>query len=160
MMQRRSASDDHFDLLPFINILMCTLGCLLLIALSIASLSLAEAPEAWVQTGPGNGRTPVLLVWDGKALVGTFDSTPKCVPFTADGTPDAAACPANVPASPFGALQRYFLSVAAKQYALIAVRPSGFASFYGLKRAFTDAKITIGYEPIGQTKNVRLDVKR
>ena len=43
MRTRKSA--DHFDMLPFIAILMCTLGTLLLVTLSMAAVNL----------GPGAG---------------------------------------------------------------------------------------------------------
>ena len=40
MALRGSQQEDHFDLLPFIAILMCVLGTELLVTMSMAALSL------------------------------------------------------------------------------------------------------------------------
>lgn len=71
--QGEDFSRDHFDLLPFINILMCTLGCLLLVTLSIAALSLGpSAGEGWIasqrDSTPATRKQPVLIEWDGTAV--------------------------------------------------------------------------------------------
>jgi hypothetical protein len=81
---------DHFDLLPLIGILMCVLGCLLLVTLSMAAISLGVgAGEAWtpasgarmqaegLTTDPGGiaapktaaGKTAILIEWDGTTAV-------------------------------------------------------------------------------------------
>ncbi len=50
-MQQSDMDSDHFDLLPFISILMCVLGCLLLVTISMASLTMGlDAGEAWLPT--------------------------------------------------------------------------------------------------------------
>jgi len=47
----QSAEQDHFDLLPFIAIMMCLLGALLLVTMSMAAINIgagAGAGEGWV----------------------------------------------------------------------------------------------------------------
>jgi hypothetical protein len=81
---------DHFDLLPFIAILMCVLGCLLLVTLSMAAVCVGVgAGEGWTPvanpqtpiTRPGAGREgipgsdpvankiPILIEWDGTTAI-------------------------------------------------------------------------------------------
>ncbi len=65
---KSSRGRDHFDLLPFIAIMMCLLGCLLLVTISMASINVGVgAGEVWVPAGgeKGPGKTPILLEWDG-----------------------------------------------------------------------------------------------
>lgn len=149
---------EHFDLLPFINILMCTLGCLLLIALSMASLSLSSAGETWNPTN-GNGGTDkqaVLLVWDGRTIVAQINQDTLCVIWPTDNGTDASACPRNTKPGTFDQVLDYLRLNTGDHYALIAVRPSGFANFVRLRMTLTSARIDIGYEPIDQNKQVRL----
>jgi hypothetical protein len=45
---RESAEQDHFDLLPFIAIMMCLLGTLLLVTITIAVINIGiGAGEGW-----------------------------------------------------------------------------------------------------------------
>ena len=53
-----------------------------------------------------------------------------------------------------------FAAVAATQYPVLAVRPSGFTSFEDLASEFRARGIPIGYRPIGQQKSVDLTVRR
>jgi hypothetical protein len=149
---------EHFELLPFINILMCTLGCLLLIALSMASLSLSSAGETWNPTS-GNGGPPkqaVLLVWDGGTVIAQIDQNRICAAWPSEDGADAEACPHDTRRGTFDQVMDYLRDHREDHYALIAVRPSGFAKFVFLRRKLTEENIDIGYEPIDQKKDVRL----
>src|SRR5437870_2742034 len=70
--RREDLSKDHFDLLPFIAILMCTLGCLLLVTMSMAAISIGPgAGEGWIPVRdwfPG-AMIPILIEWDGSTAV-------------------------------------------------------------------------------------------
>lgn len=81
---------DHFDLLPFIAILMCVLGCLLLVTVTMSAVTMGiGAGEAWIPASAVKGKAttrerpdlpeglqdaragtlpatrPVLVEWDG-----------------------------------------------------------------------------------------------
>lgn len=43
--QHHRESEDHFDLLPYIAILMCVMACLLLVTMGLASTSLGSGLE-------------------------------------------------------------------------------------------------------------------
>jgi hypothetical protein len=156
----QSRGGEHFDLLPFINILMCTLGCLLLIALSMASLSLGSAPEDWRVVPDSDSasqhKVPILLTWDGKMIVAQLASDGLCMSWPPNLAMDQGSCPPGTKLSDFEALSTYLGSRKSTHYALIAVRPSGFENFRELTKALTAQGISIGYEPISQAKQVRL----
>src|SRR5438876_743227 len=65
---KKDQGKDHFDLLPFIAILMCVLGSLLLVTMSIAALSIGPSlGEGWIPKRDQNmaSKTPILIEWDG-----------------------------------------------------------------------------------------------
>ena len=56
---------DHFDLLPFIGIMMCLLGTLLLVTMCMAAINVgAGAREGWVPQPDPDAKIPVLIEWD------------------------------------------------------------------------------------------------
>ncbi len=159
-------SSDHFDLLPFIAILMCVLGCLLLVTMSIAALSIGPgAGEGWIpapDTKPG-AKIPVLIEWDGNTATIHRDgrkvqagwSKPSCA-LLSDGTNYPLK---QEPGSESSELRQFLKGLEkqrASHYALFAVRPSGFANFNRFADEFRCLKIDVGYEPIKQEKSVRL----
>ncbi|MGH9769906.1 MAG: hypothetical protein ACREAB_20980 [Blastocatellia bacterium] len=165
--RRDERNVDHFDLLPFIAILMCVLGCLLLVTLSVAALSLgAGAGEGWIPV-PDRERavkTPVLIEWDGK--VATIHRQGRKIQakwemselsririggewYTLSGL-DEKLDPE------LKKLLDELESRRATHYALFAVRPSGFDNFERFANQFRSRQIDVGYEPIKQQKPVRL----
>jgi len=162
----RSAEQDHFDLLPFIGIMMCLLGTLLLVTMSMAAINIgAGAGEGWVpQPAPGEQKIPVLIEWDGKYATwhseqglrkieenfieyAKFDG--QWIRFNSDGKGEKVTGPQPNPLDP---LVDYLKT----HYALFAVRPAGFRNFPRFASRFEDRKIEIGSEPIDQGKHVRL----
>jgi hypothetical protein len=189
---------DHFDLLPFIAILMCTLGCLLFVTLSVAALSIGPGRgEGWVpDKAEGTQKTPVLVEWDGTVAVLHREGhrikvrwhssgpdvppppPPGAAPGAPEGPPGAPAPPTppgppGMPGAPAGAapdaalsdpssqmtfdqMLDWFATNKATQYALFAVRPSGFESFRDFSDEFRNRQIDVGYEPIDQKRTVTL----
>src|SRR5271169_180348 len=71
----QSEEQDHFDLLPFIGIMMCLLGTLLLVTMCMAAINVgAGAREGWVPQPDPNAKIPVLIEWDGTYAVWHSDS--------------------------------------------------------------------------------------
>jgi len=161
MADRVSLQDDHLDLLPFINILMCVLGCLLLIAFSISGLSLAEAPEILAPTAGASGKTPVLMIWDGATLSTELDGVVRCAVWPEEKTSDGnipTTCPATAKTEDLDQILGYFRSHSDQKYPFIAVRPSGFVNLTAVIRRFEKERISIGYEPVAQNKRIELHV--
>lgn len=168
-MNRRRAErkTDHFDLLPFIAILMCMLGCLLLVTLSIAALSLgAGAGEGWIPVADREraAKTPVLIEWDGKMAtihrqgsktLAKWEPTDLSRVRIGDQWFTLSGKDENLDAE-LKKLLDELESQRTTHYALFAVRPSGFDSFERFANQFRSRQIDVGYEPIRQEKPVRL----
>lgn len=167
---RAAKSADHFDLLPFIAILMCTLGALLLVTLSMAAVNLGPgAGETWIPSPDASrsSKIPVLLQWDGNALIVNrgeeriqIDIPLQLYRDTPAGSAEEEMARQKV-RSGFARLESEVLDDLARRsdthYALFAIRPSGFETFDSLPSRFQARKISIGKEPIEQGKPVKLD---
>ena len=153
-MDSPGTSTDHFDLLPFISILMCVLGCLLLVTISMSAISMgAGATEAWSTHGLGVAgkatapKDPILVDWDGK--VATFqlpmrDLRAEWSAEKPEGTPAFQSALKNVEARK------------ASSFLLVAVRPSGFATLLPLLDVLRTTGVDVGYEPVEQGRAVAL----
>lgn len=169
---RARKSTDHFDLLPFIAILMCTLGTLLLVTLCMATVNLGPgAGEGWIPTIDPNRKvkTPILFQWDGDVLIVQRgkETLRIDIPFekylAAPNRSDEEKAYKEQMESGVSTLKSEILDGLQRDrethYALFAIRPSGFKSFGQLRSLFEERKITIGKEPIEQGKPVRLATK-
>ena len=158
-------TQDYFDLLPFIAIMMSLLGCLLMVTMSLASLSVGpNAREGWVPVADPNEKkqkTPVLIEWDGEIALIHDEATQVTVRWS---EPSGYLLPdeqwISIPGAKLDGWLRSFLERMSKQrdthYALFAVRPSGFKNFQEFADEFRGRKIDVGYEPILQNKPVRI----
>lgn len=145
-----TTSSEHFDLLPFIGLLMCVLGVLLFVTLTVAALALGpNVKEGWLPLdSQDRKKIPILLEWDGKSAVIHSGNQLKSIETFLD--PGDKNSPE---------LLSFLTEMTAKRkthYVLLAVRPSGFKNFQLLADEFRDKKVDVGYEPIPQDKNVRL----
>ena len=157
---------DHFDLLPFIAILMCLLGTLLLITMGMTAINLGPgAKEGWTILNDtiNKSKTPILIEWDGETAVihrntrqilAKWSSSTQKV-FTKNGK--------SVQFSDSLSLDSALWNVIVElkrdhnfKFALFAVRPSGFKNFNLFAEEFRNRNITIAKEPIEQDKKVRI----
>jgi hypothetical protein len=158
-------SKDHFDLLPFIAILMCMLGCLLLVTISIAALSMGPgAGEGWMlmRDSQNDSKKPILIEWDGAAVTFHWKNQKlklKWAPTSQVRLGDtwySLKSDSEADRPEFDKLLDELANQRQTHYALFAVRPSGFASFNRVANEFRSREIDVGYEPISQEKPVRL----
>jgi hypothetical protein len=165
MSARADAAKDHFDLLPFIAILMCMLGCLLLVTMSVAALSMGPgAGEGWIPTRDPSQTTkiPVLIEWDGTNLLVHRNGQQEQIKWTKPSTFEFQGMTLlrkDDKAEENPALDRLYSDLQTSNsthYALFAVRPSGFDDFSLMVSTFRSRDIEVGFEPIGQSKPVRL----
>jgi hypothetical protein len=150
MTSREPAREDHFDLLPFIAILMCVLATELLVTMSMSTISVgAGAAEGWVPTiDPERpGKVPVLVEWDGEAAVLHADEARERIALEVQG---------GQPSAGLDRLLKYIEPRRDTHYALFAVRPRGFENYFRLAGEFRKRNITIGDEPVEQGKTIRL----
>jgi hypothetical protein len=165
----QSAEQDHFDLLPFIAIMMCLLGTLLLVTMCMAAINIgAGAGEGWVLEPDAAAKKPVLIEWDGQFATWHSEQGLQRIEnnfieyamvrghwlrFDPNGRE------ALVPGPQPNALDPLLDYLAARQkthYALFAVRPGGFHNFRKFSARFAERGIDTGSEPIEQGKPVSL----
>lgn len=141
-----SAEVDHFDLFPFISILICTLGCLLMITMSVVALSLGPAAaEIWKIEG-GRGKLPVLIEWDGEEI--TIHPRKVRLPWA------IATRHGGRNDSEFGRLIGKLREQRERRYLFVAVRPSGFGNLHHLLALLERQQVRVGFEPIEQDRKV------
>lgn len=145
-------------MLPYIALLMCLLGSLLLITMSMASINIgAGAGEGWISPlgSSDTKKTPLLVEWDGEKV---SIQDPKGLKQISLGRETRTWWNSNGDFKSREMLD--FLEEMARQregsYVLFAVRPSGFGNFQVMAHEFRTKKVDIGYEPIEQGKAVRL----
>jgi hypothetical protein len=158
MSRSHDPGKDHFDLLPFISILICTLGCLLFVTLSVAAISLHSPGETW-SFGEGGQKVvkhPLLVEWDGKEAIWRVDGVEKHASWDYERykSPTVSADDASSPE--LKDLLSLLYENKDTTFALVAVRTSGFESFLAFSTVFRQRKIDLGYEPIENGARVRL----
>lgn len=148
MARRRKTTGPGFDLFPFLSILACILGCLLLIVMAMVALSVGPlATEKWGFEGTSQ-KTPVVVEWDGAAV--TIHPGKVRVP--------AGSALANKGRndSAFGRLLEEVALDKERRYIYVAVRPSGFGNFKQLAKLIRDRGLDIGYEPLDQRRPIEV----
>ena len=152
---------DHFDLLPFIALMMIVLATLLFITMAMTAINVgAGAAEVWVPSATPDGDTkiPILAEWDGVNLIIQKRAGHERITLGKE-------------VRRWWNSDREFRSVELRSfltemigdkethYILFAVRPSGFGNFQTLASEFRKRGVSVGYEPIEQGKVVRLKLE-
>ena len=149
---------DHFDLLPFIALMMTVLAILLFITMAMAAINMGVgAAEGWIPAKGADAlaKTPILVEWDGDSLTIQRPS----------GHQKISIGPAprrwwNNSGDLHNSHLRHFLSELVDKrdthYVLFAVRPSGFEYFQTLVSAFREENVSVGFEPVHQETRVQL----
>jgi len=154
---RNGNAVDHFDLFPFISILVCTLGFLLMVTLSVVAISLGPGARMVIVPEPVDptavpmaiagrpvGEKPLLIEWDGSQV--TIHPSRVQVPWA------AASENEGMNDSHFGQLLKAVRQNRGRYYVFVAVRPSGFGNLGDLIDLMDHQKIKYGYEPFEQDR--------
>jgi len=157
---------DHFDLLPYIAILMCTLGTLLLLTLSMTAINLG--PGAGIGIVPTfdpdkPSKMPVLIEWDGAHATvhrGSERQSIRVGERRLRIENGELKLDDDTETEKLKAVLDDLVARTNTHYALFAVRPSGFSNFIALRARFDAVDIPIGYEPFEQGRPVQLLLKQ
>lgn len=141
-----------FDLFPFLSILACVLGCLLLVVMVTVALSVGPGAAQIIEIEGTSDKTPVVIEWDGTSVV----LHPEKVRVSAA----AALAKDGRNDSPFGKLLDRLEAKKKESYVFVLVRPSGFDNFGTLRAAVGRRKLDIGYEPIEQHRSIGVAEER
>ena len=152
------SDEEGISLFPMFNILACTLGVMVFILATVATVSLGadRAVELVANVAPGEPETrqALWLEWDGNEL-GVMPNGPR-VSFGRDlrsiatWTATHEYISATVAGSPLGVMIAEAGLDTQNQYVVLLVRPSGFRNFLEVQSYFEFLGLDVGYEPIRQ----------
>ncbi len=153
------ADDDHFDILPFIAVMLIVLATLLFVTMVMASINVGiDAGEGWVPVqDPGtDNKMPVLVEWNGEAIIVQKTTGNKSIFLGKNKYLWWSKANPKFESVELLNFMNEMKSKGDKYYVLFAVRPSGFENFQSLAAEFRTKGITIGYEPVEQSKRIKL----
>ena len=153
------SEDDHFDILPFIAVMLIVLATLLFVTMVIASINVGiDAGEGWVpiQEKDSENKTPLLVEWDGESILIQKPTGSERIFLGRDKELWWSNANPKFEKAKLMQFINSIQSVENKKYVLFAIRPSGFENFQSLAAEFRVKGISIGYEPVEQGKRIKL----
>ncbi len=142
-MSRSSSSVPVISLFPFLNVLICFLGVLIMIVLAVTAISLGAGRTVRINIADNDQNLalkPVYMEWDGAQV--TLHPGALQVPV------EEALAAGGRNGSLFGQTLDRLEESRDKQYVIVAVRPDGFHNFAQFRQTILDRGVRIGYEPI------------
>lgn len=150
--------EEEISLFPMFNILACTLGVMVFILATVATVSLGadKAVEIIAVVDPDDPepRTPIWLEWDGREL-GVVPGG-EAVTFESDlrdfrsWEATYAFISSTLGGSRLGSLIAEVGLDPGNRYIVLLTRPSGFHNLLEVRSYFEFLGIDVGYEPIDQ----------
>ncbi|HIK37800.1 MAG: hypothetical protein NZ901_12645 [Geminocystis sp.] len=140
--RKRNYQKAELELFPFLSVLACTIGSLILLIIVISSQTLSSGPQVTIiakaEVGNNQRKNPRYIECRENGVV-VYPSG-KFVPVSSLNTPDSA-------------LLRLINEVKLnreKEYIIVAVRPKGIGVFQKVRDIIEREKVDIGYEPIDE----------
>jgi biopolymer transport protein ExbD len=141
-MRRRSKSNKiELELFPFLSVLACTIGSLILLIIVLSTETLKENPE-------------VTIIAKTEAGGVNRKKQPRYIECKEDGIviyPSQEFVPKNELTKPNSKLANFITEIKQnreKEYVIVAVRPNGIDVFQKVRELIEKEEIDIGYEPI------------
>lgn len=146
---RKIHQKTELELFPFLSVLACTIGSLILLIIVISTETLNSNPEVQI----------IARVEDGLNQA----KKPRYIECRKDGVviyPSEEFVPINQLDNPNSALKRLINEVRNnrdKEYVIVAVRPDGIDVFQKVRDLIEMENIDIGYEPIQEGWNLKVE---
>ncbi len=140
--RRRNYQKAELELFPFLSVLACTIGSLILLIIVISSQTFSGGKQVTIVAKADRGNNQV--------------KTPRYIECREDGVvvyPSREFVSASSLNSPNSGLLRLINEVKLnrnKEYIIVAVRPKGIGVFQKVREIIEREKIDIGYEPIDE----------
>ena len=140
MRRRLKSNKIELELFPFLSILACTIGSLILLIIVVSTETLNANPEVTIIAKSEGGVNQ--------------KKQPRYIECKEDGVviyPSQEFVPKNELSKPNSKLLKFITDVKAnknKEYVIVAVRPSGIDVFQPVRDLIEKEEIDIGYEPI------------
>ncbi|MFZ0391088.1 MAG: hypothetical protein WAN36_11575 [Calditrichia bacterium] len=167
MSRSRKSNDPPLSLFPMFNILICTLGVLIFILITVVILSIGinkqviVSPE--IPSGAEKQKKPLYVEWTGSALIIHPEETRIPLPLQEKNFNNYKDVYHFIEQSLNSSTSLTSLKEVYRhgsdRYLLILIRPSGFQNFDIIRGYFEQKKIDIGYEPIEQNWELYLKEK-
>lgn len=148
MRQRPSPRRTELELFPFLSVLACTIGTLILLIIVISTETLESSSQV----------TIVVENQDGQNL----SKTPRYIECREDGViiyPSEVFVPENELTQRTSPLIQLIDEVEAnrnQEYVIVIVRPKGIEVFYQVRDVIEERDIDIGYEPMEEGLQLKL----
>jgi biopolymer transport protein ExbD len=145
-MRRRNVSKANhaqIELFPFLSILACTIGTLILLIIVLTTQSLSQQEVVIVAKEEGQGANA--------------QKTPRYIECRSDGIilhPSEELIPVSQLDKPDSPLKKLIAEVKAnrdREYLIVALRPNAIDVFDQVRAMVEQEEIDIGYEPIDAT---------
>lgn len=182
MARLKVSNGQPVSLFPMFNILVCTLGCLILIVGTVTAFSLGPGRTISINVGGSNKEShhkmPTYIEWDGKAIVihpernriplleiNLSDKELKDLSANTSSTEAFISAAkrrqhskimTQVERTPFEDLLQRIHRKRDSEYLVIMIRPSGFDTLVSLRNFILEKGVDVGYEPIEQNWNLRV----
>ena len=149
MRRRIKSHKTELELFPFLSVLACTIGSLILLIIVVSTQSLTTNPKvkivAKVENGTNQGKQPHYIECqeDGVILY-----------------PSKKIISLNNLEQPNSALLELISQLKAnrdQEYVILAIRPKGMEVFQTVRNLIEKENIDIGYEPIEEGWNLQLE---
>lgn len=138
--KRKSHQKTELELFPFLSVLACTIGSLILLIIVVSTQTLNSNPEVKIIAQSEDGVNQ--------------KKQPRYIESKEDGVilyPNKEFVPINQLENSNSALMKLIREVARnkdQEYIIIAIRPKGIRVFEKVRNLLEKEKIDIGYEPI------------
>lgn len=149
-MRRRSKSNKIvLELFPFLSVLACTIGSLILLIIVVSTETLNDNPEVTIIARSEGGENQ--------------KKQPRYIECKEDGIviyPSQEFVSKNEMSQPNSPLTKFINEVKKnkdKEYIIVAVRPSGIEVFDTLRDIIMEEEIDIGYEPIEEDWTLKFE---
>ena len=149
MRRRNKTQKIELELFPFLSVLACTIGSLILLIIVVSTQTLDSNPEVTIVARTENGANQ--------------DKQPRYIECREDGVviyPSGEFIPLNQIDNPESALTRLINEVKAnrdQEYVIVAVRPKGIEVFQTVRNLIEQEDIDIGYEPIEEGWTLKVE---
>ncbi len=152
----------EISLLPFLNVMLCTLGIFVLISGTVLGFSMQVSRITvtdvnLVEEDTSDGRDPQYFIWDGEIVttlpqqIGIELYIPQFDNLGGGGIDrHVRSVDRAVRGSEFQRILNCIARKGTDRYAVFLVRPSGFKNFVVLREYVISTGTAIGYEAVGQ----------
>ncbi len=144
----RRPQAPNIDLFPFLSVLACTIGSLILLIVVITSQTLSDEKTVTIEIideeGSNKTKVPRYVECGQEGVIIYPDET------------KVSLSDLNVEGSAFRKLLEELETRRDQEYIILAIKPDGYDIFYEARKLVEERRIDLGYEPIDEGWKLRV----